>query len=49
MRPAENGSSNLHCTLWNVGRETVKTLITPSVRNRQALFIGFIGVREKYF
>ena len=34
--PAENGSSSLHCTLSNFGREKVNTLITPSIRNRQA-------------
>ena len=48
-RPAENGSSNLHCTLWAFGRENVKTQITPSVCSRQARFIGFICLMELHF
>ena len=51
MRPAENGSSNLHCSFalhpmefWAVNRKNPNNSI--SSQQTGALFIGFIGLRE---
>ena len=38
-RPGENGPSILHCTLWKLGREIGKTVITLLIRNKQVRFL----------
>ena len=38
-RPGENGSSILHCTLWKLGRENSKTVITLLIRIEQVHFL----------